>query len=155
MGKNKNRSLGHPIQHHQIASRTETSIVQRQYCGPIPPSTEMRAYEEILPGSADRILKMAEQQSVHRQSLETAVIKGNLHIQKAGLVVGTIITIAAIFSGTFLILNDKQWMGLVTILSMISLDTGVFIFGKLRQEKERTKKNEEAITPRTDKAHIA
>ena len=38
--------------------------------GPIPPPDRMEQYEKTLPGSADRILKMAENQSEHRQSLE-------------------------------------------------------------------------------------
>ena len=38
--------------------------------GPIPPPSMMEQYEGTLPGSADRILKMAENQSEHRQSLE-------------------------------------------------------------------------------------
>ncbi len=38
--------------------------------GPIPPPSMMEQYERTLPGSADRILKMAENQSEHRQWIE-------------------------------------------------------------------------------------
>ena len=44
--------------------------VSEKFAGPIPPPPVMKQYEEILPGSADRILKMAENQSEHRQWME-------------------------------------------------------------------------------------
>lgn len=33
------------------------------HSGPLPPSSEFRAYEDILPGAADRIMSMAEESS--------------------------------------------------------------------------------------------
>ena len=44
--------------------------VSQEFTGPIPPPSMMEQYEKTLPGSADRILNMAENQSEHRQSLE-------------------------------------------------------------------------------------
>jgi len=43
---------------------------KEEFAGPIPPPSMMKQYEETLPGSADRILKMAENQSEHRQWME-------------------------------------------------------------------------------------
>ena len=44
--------------------------VSEKFAGPIPSPPVMKQYEETLPGSADRILKMAENQSEHRQWME-------------------------------------------------------------------------------------
>ena len=44
--------------------------VYQEFAGPIPPPSMMKQYEETLPESADRILKMAENQSEHRQWME-------------------------------------------------------------------------------------
>ena len=41
-----------------------------QYSGPIPPPEIFRGYEEVLPGSAERILKMTERQLEHRITTE-------------------------------------------------------------------------------------
>ena len=43
--------------------------------GPIPPPSVLEAYEKILPGAAERILKMAENQSTHRQEIEKIVVR--------------------------------------------------------------------------------
>ena len=39
------------------------------YSGPLPPAEQFAAYESILPGSAERILQMAEKQQSHRMQL--------------------------------------------------------------------------------------
>jgi len=38
--------------------------------GPLPDAREMQRYEQILPGSADRILKMTESEGSHRHDTE-------------------------------------------------------------------------------------
>lgn len=37
----------------------------------------LKQYDEVLPGAAERILKMAEEQSTHRKQLERKVIDGD------------------------------------------------------------------------------
>ena len=37
-------------------------VIRSEFSGPIPPPSIIKGYEEILPGSADRILAMAEKQ---------------------------------------------------------------------------------------------
>lgn len=139
MSKHKNRDFIQP-RATQITQHHSQTVVASQYSGPIPVPEAMEKYDQILPGAADRILKMAEQQTQHRQSLESAVIKGNLCHQRWGLIAGAVITIVAITAGTILALNDKDTAGLITILSMIGIDAGVFVFGRLRQEKDRAQK---------------
>src|SRR5258705_11795241 len=44
---------------------TQTQTI---YQGPLPPPENFAAYEHVLPGAADRILKMAENQAAHGAS---------------------------------------------------------------------------------------
>jgi uncharacterized membrane protein len=46
--------------------RTEAAL----FSGPIPPPDLLERYNQIIPEGADRILKMAEKQSAHRQKIE-------------------------------------------------------------------------------------
>jgi len=50
------------------------------YAGPIPSADELAKYENILPGSANRILEMAEKQSRHRQNMESEMLKANINL---------------------------------------------------------------------------
>lgn len=45
-------------------------VVRSEFSDPIPPPSIISGYENVLPGSADRILAMAENQAKHRQEME-------------------------------------------------------------------------------------
>ena len=47
-----------------------TQVIQSEFSGPLPPPNIIKGYEDILPGAADRILSMAENQAKHRQEIE-------------------------------------------------------------------------------------
>ena len=50
----------------------ETSL---SWSGPLPPPKVLEAYDRLVPGAAERIMKMAEQQSEHRRGLEKTVVE--------------------------------------------------------------------------------
>ena len=60
---------------HSIAAVT-------QYSGPIPPPHTLASYEEIQPGFADRIIKMAETETAHRHEMEEKALKGDIESRK-------------------------------------------------------------------------
>ena len=49
--------------------------IKEEFSGPIPHPDIIEKYERILPGSADRIITMAEKQAAHRQSMEKKMIE--------------------------------------------------------------------------------
>lgn len=72
-------NVSKPVPKHETPTPTELSIVASaqslRYSSPLPPAIEMEGYEKVCPGSADRILRMAEQQAKHRQNIETIAVK--------------------------------------------------------------------------------
>ena len=86
--------------------------------GPIPDPDTLAGYEQIMPGLADRIVTMAEQQGEHRRQLEhqriTAQIadgRASRNEARIGQVFGLVIGLAAIAAGAYLALNEAQWVG--------------------------------------------
>lgn len=59
----------------QSESPYQGSLVafEETFLGPLPPPETLAQYEQVLPGSAERIMVMAENQAEHRQSLEETV----------------------------------------------------------------------------------
>jgi len=55
------------IPHNHLVRQEQTTVA---YSGPIPHPNDLARYEEILPGAAERIMKMAELQAEHRRALE-------------------------------------------------------------------------------------
>jgi uncharacterized membrane protein len=74
--------------------------LQRHWSGPLPPAAELRQYEEILPGSAKKILKMAVKSVtghiVIADKLTTAEIKAAKRGQDRALALTLIAFIASI-----------------------------------------------------------
>ena len=67
--------------------------ISQEFTGPIPPPPIMKQYEETLTGSADRILKMAENQSEHRQLLEKKMLSLSNREVHIGQVLGFLLVL--------------------------------------------------------------
>lgn len=112
------------------------AIKQEQfYKGPIPSPDMFKAYEEVLPGSADRILTMSENQSKHRQEMEKIELKSSRFFALLGLCFGFIITISGFGCGVFLIYNNKDASGFAIIIGEISVIIGAFLYKKNKDNK--------------------
>lgn len=110
------------------------------YSGPLPAPSDLQRFEQILPGAAERIMKMAEQQAVHRRQLETQVISSGVRKSERGLVFGLIIGITAIVTGGVCASLGQQiaasFIGGGGIVGLVS----VFVIGSQQQKSERIQK---------------
>ncbi|MCA6286920.1 DUF2335 domain-containing protein [Phenylobacterium sp.] len=74
-----------PGREEQAARIVQGMIVhQRTHRGPLPPAIEFRRYNTVVPGAADRILIMAENEQKHRHALETTAIGTEAKIKIRG-----------------------------------------------------------------------
>lgn len=117
----------------------ETTI---SWASPIPPPDALKQYDAILPGSADRILKMAESQTAHRIQLEKKVVGGDSTRSYLGIVSALIISLAIIAASVYLISKGYSWEG----VSLIGIDlvglVFVFVYGTRVRRAEREHKAE-------------
>jgi uncharacterized membrane protein len=126
---------------------TQAAIqISRTFSGPLPPPEELAKYERILPGAADRIIRMAEQQGTHRQDLESVALGANVTTQKWGLACAFVIAMSAIWGGVWISLKGMSGAGLTAIIGALAALVGVFVYGKSEQRKQLAKKSE-ALTP--------
>lgn len=93
---------------------------------PVPPPEIMREFEEVLPGSAERFMVLAEkgfaiaeQQSSHRQAMERAVIKNNIVQSYLGQVFGFIIAMGGIGGAFYLVLHGMNIQGLTAFVGSL------------------------------------
>jgi uncharacterized membrane protein len=114
---------------------------------PLPPPEQLRSYEEVLPGSADRILSMAERQANHRQDLERTTVEGGNRRSWWGLWIGGGIVLAVLALSGVLISEGHGLEG--TVLGSVDLASlaGVFVYGRSQQRKERVQKNAQSQLP--------
>jgi uncharacterized membrane protein len=106
------------------------------WSAPLPRPEVLAKYNEAFPGCAERIVAMAEQQSVHRHKIESAVINGNVYSQKAGLWLGFALALIVISSGAWLVYEGRvEWGAGFISIPLITL-VSVFVLGKRDQNRQ-------------------
>lgn len=90
------------------------SHLQQTFSGPVPPPDLLSGYDDIIPGAAERILRMAEEDAVHRREIEKAAIDHNSAEVKRGQNYGLIVSLAA-----FSVCGFSAYIGDTTTASII------------------------------------
>ena len=138
---------------------TRVSFSKREslYIAPIPPSTEMKGYEEAFSGSADRILSMAENEQAHSHDIERLSLMAEIEDLKRargerrlGQIFAFMITIILGGCGTAAILNGQPFAGSVLGASGVTGVVSVFITGR-RGQGNPNQKEQNGDTPSTSK----
>ena len=138
MAKKKNKT--HADNHQENMQVTRREFIAATYSGPIPPAEQLKQYEDICEGAANRILAMAEAQSLHRQSIESNVIKSNTRNSLLGVIFAFVLGLTTICGGMFLAYNGLPWPGaLLGSAGLIGL-VSVFIYGTRSNREERAGK---------------
>lgn len=131
----------------ESTNRTEVAIAQYEetrFSGPIPDPYTLASYEQICPGAADRIIRMAEGQAEHRQAIEKTVITANAKNQTTGVWFAGLLSLGVVGLAALLIWKDMELWGLAAVIFQTASLCGVFVYGKISQRKELREKRETA-----------
>jgi len=119
---------------------TQIAVTAERFAGPLPHPEILEQYDKIVPGLAERIVKMAESQAHHRQGLERTVVLSNTRNERRGQVFGFIISMLVIGGSIYLIDSGKSVEGVTGIVvNLVSL-VGIFIYGRRRKERDLAEK---------------
>lgn len=103
----------------------------------IPSPAMLAEYEKILPGSAERIIRMVEAERNHRHDWEVARISGDASEIMRSQWIGLAIVIGSIFAATFLAVSDKVALaGIVGAVGILWFIAGI----PSMQGKQKTSK---------------
>lgn len=112
-----------------------TTIEEQQYLGPIPPPEILNGFEQIVPGAAERILAMAEENGKHQREMEKKALavafRTVLIGQIFGLVIGVLAFVTCIIALYLGSENTAMTIGGVTVTGLVA----VFVTGRLRKPK--------------------
>ncbi len=113
------------------------------FSGPLPPPEILKKFDEVVPGSAERLIKMAEGQFVHRTELERKVIDSDITRSKWGQILGFVIAIAGLVASGVVSIYGKEWAGGMIGLGTLASLVGVFMYGSKVRSEERKEKTKE------------
>ncbi|AXW48142.1 DUF2335 domain-containing protein [Ralstonia solanacearum] len=104
----------------------QVQVAQQMYQGPIPHPSILEGFERLVPGSANRLIEMAEAESLHRRSLEDRAQAANIAGQEKqlfiaeyqskvvfwsdtiGQIAGTVVSLACIAGAVWLAMNGHE-----------------------------------------------
>lgn len=142
--KQKSKKQNIPSQSPKIANQSHipkgVQVHGEIHSGPLPAPQVLLQYNQIVPGAADRIIAMAEQQASHRQKLEQIVVKSGTRDSLLGLIFGLIIGLATEAGAVLCILNGHQGGGATLGISGLAGLVGVFVYGSRQRRQEREMK---------------
>ena len=132
------------------AKEPQSKLVARavHYSGPLPPASEFRHHDEILPGAAERILVMAETEQKHRLQAQEKIIDAGIKTEQRGQIIAALLAIT--FSGVAIgLFIAKQYAYAVAVMGLIAGMASVFIYKgnwKAQQDERRQEKEEPSTT---------
>lgn len=143
-GKGK-RDLARRAQQSQTPAAPETILeVHRQeahlHVGPLPHPDTLARYEEVLPGSAERILAMAERQSDHRMGLERAAVHSEIRRTAWGMVAGWSLATLSLGGGILLGMYGHTTEAVAIVGIVNSILGAAFLYGRNKTAQERVEK---------------
>jgi uncharacterized membrane protein len=131
LSKNKPYFPGHTNPQIPIRSQVVSQQVEI-HTGPIPAPAEIGEYERILPGSADRIIRMAEKEQAHRHQIESRGQRHRLGITFVGQLFAFLMGMSGIAGGVYLVKSDKPITGFGVFFTSLATLVGVFFYNRRR-----------------------
>jgi uncharacterized membrane protein len=135
----------------QVKAKVQT--VTTHYQGIVPPPDILRGLDEVVPGAAARLIKLAEEESIHRRHLEMNANKANISAQQhqlriadqqgkavfrsdlIGQIAGLIVCLACIGAAIYLGLNGHDWLaGMLALIPTGALIRAFVLNRKPKQE---------------------
>ena len=125
-------------------ARTILAMQSHEYSGPIPPPELLIAFEQVLPGLAERIVKSSEVEAEHRRFIQRTTLLEEIKLRnrpyderRLGQILGFSIGVIAIVAGVIAsYLGHPITGGFVGTGGVLGLVTA-FLFSKSTKPKEK------------------
>lgn len=103
----------------QQQSRAQAVVAQSaQWSGPLPPPEALQKFNEVIPGGAERILKMAELEQRHRFEREGQALVAAVSDTKRGQWLGAVVAVVAIGGAVAAAFAGAHWSIPVALVSV-------------------------------------
>ena len=110
--------------------------IKKSFSGPLPSPDVLQQYNNVVNDGAERVVKMAENQSKHRMDLEDFAVKKQIKQSGLGQIFGFIIALFCLSATVYLAVNGHESLakvlGTTTVIGLV----GIFVVGKFFQTKE-------------------
>jgi len=120
---------------HPVAAAAVRKVELSGFSGPLPPPEYLERYDTILPGLADRIVRMAEEQSKHRQVMEKRLLWFDGMKSIFGQLFAFVIVLAGLGIGAYLVMHDKSIEAIFAGLTPLGVIVGAFLYQQRKLDR--------------------
>ena len=113
------------------------------FAGPLPPPQILQGYELACPGSAHRIIELAEAQSAHRRRMEEKEVDAQIEGMRSqffearrGQAFAFCVSVLFLLCGTVAVIWGHSWAGSLFGVMGVSGIVGTFIRGRAEKPAE-------------------
>ena len=121
-------------QRGEVVNRVYTMLVSERFSGPMPHPRHLREYEDILPGSAERILSMAERSLDHNATMEETALTAAIDDRKRGMRYGLAAFIASLVTASALAYFGQTPVAIAVLSTAVLGAVAAFINGRLNKQ---------------------
>lgn len=115
-------------------------VVEQQlsHSGPLPPPAQLREYETVLPGLAERIVRLTEREQEHRHEIVDLAVRRSARLRDRGQALGMLAMVLVLaFCLVLIHAGQPATAGAVAIALVIGV-VSIFVIGR-RADLEETK----------------
>jgi len=142
----KKNSVVKSVKTHNVISpaadipKKEIAVSQRpMWSGPLPDPKSFREYENTLPGAANRIIQIAENEQRYRHEFNMDLLRSDRLLKIIGIIAAFLIIIILLGSTIFLYyISKNQWIAM-SIICEIAIIAGLFIFWSKPKKEDQSK----------------
>lgn len=108
------------------------------YRGPLPPASELRGYDEIMPGLVDRIVMMAEKEQNHRHTWVRDMTRDEYSLKRRGqnFALGSVAILSSV-AAWLGYLGDTTSAAVVAGATLLGIVT-VFVTGQANERRDES-----------------
>jgi len=124
-------NLSDEEKHKLIASVTQ----EYSYSGILPHPMLLKQFDDVLPGTAERIIVMTEKEGEHRRNLEKHIVNSEFKTQNLGMIFGFVVALTGILGSVTLGFYGKTTASTILGGSTLASLVSVFIKGINQKNK--------------------
>jgi uncharacterized membrane protein len=130
-----------------LPKETRTAILEmierhESHSGPLPTPDYLEKYEQILPGLAERIVRIPEREQEFRHSIANGYMEREFQLKSRGQIFALIaMLLLLIFAGLLAIIGDTKSAATVAGVTIVGI-VGIFVTGKYLESSHEKNQNE-------------
>ena len=121
-----------------MTKRPSQQLVVQQasvsHSGPLPTPQDFAGYNQILPGAAERILRMAEIEQAHRHEQEERIVTAAIRAGYIGQGIAGTLGITVCSGGIWAILHGQALGGAAAVVAALASSVVAFLHGQKKED---------------------